>query len=1239
MVSLENSKNSFQIDLELRKRHEKTVLKITEEDLINNQDKILSTIKKECVDFSSWFYIILYYYSKGDYASFHKFSEELSKADVEQNPFYKDQKIFYIHILSILSFFYSFISQKSKDKTNYSNYSSSSTSLSNHSEKVIFAPINLICKGFLYFTQGDYDSSDTYFSNISTYTSLPKNIVILAKLGRALNAYNQNNFNKSIEFLTSLINDYNYINENVLESIGICYYNGKNLEKAKEIFEKIVEYYPNNYKVKTYLAVLKLGNIENQNEKEFNDNFNQLINAYKLNNYSDVSIPILLINLCNLLLLSGKYDEAGILCKKLNDQLDYGEIKFNENNDNNSKKKKNYRRDYNEIRSAIYTINAKYSIMINKRDEAFQYFLRAEQENSKNIEAEFGLGQIYLESQNFSDAEKCFVVCKKIMDENKKVSFKVLKYLAYILSITKRKEIEKTIDLYKQAIAVKNDDIDCYIKLAELLSLKSPEESIKYYQEAIKFIKENETNKDYFQENIFSNQILPEILNNMACILLRLGKVENVEEYLKESKKLIKEELKKINEDEKEKKSVPKEKKIRLNALNIGVDFNYALYYESRAMFDYAHFLYKKIIKENPYFIEAYIKLCDLYKMRGNKTKAEFYIKQAIDKHFTEKKEKEENETKEGKDNNEKENNKKKMRRLISIMNKPVNPMLIEALIYYESGKETEAIIVLNQILQQYSPNDPYTLIFLGNIYYNLAIEIRNKNHFTEKLNHAIELYFRALEYDKYNAMAAIGLCNCLCEYNYTDKALEIYKTVIETMENNTNAFINESFIYMNDKKYAKASIILHKVLKKLYNGKNPVIENLLGKCYIETKEFSKANKILKNLMMRFPDVITYKFNYGTLLTAKSQEKLSKNDRKVKDTEEVIQLINRAEKIFEMINNIRRDEKEERILKNREFYYKCSEMITVCSSILSRANDNLKEDQKKESEMNLKIKNNIEEYKKKLEYQKQNEEINKNRNVLSEENYNRNKELEAKLTNMGIEDSPKEKKGKKKEKKNNKNKNKNEKDEVNEEKNNKEKKKKKRKLHKRKNDENDEEELQNENEELQNENRELQNENKELGNENEEMEKSEIDDNDNENENNNKMVVDDEEKEDNKMDIDNENNNQIENKNESQKDNKNEKNNNEEIDDNENANNNNEDINNDENENNKNEDINNDENENNNNEEIDINKKENNNKEEIDINNNENNNNEDININENENNEKEEIKNEDVNMKKESEKN
>jgi hypothetical protein len=339
-------------------------------------------------------------------------------------------------------------------------------------------------------------------------------------------------------------------------------------------------------------------------------------------------------------------------------------------------------------------------------------------------------------------------------------------------------------------------------------------------------------------------------------------------------------------------------------------------------------------------------------------------------------------------------------------------------------------------------------------------------------------------------------------------------------MENNTNAYINESFIYMNDKKYAKASIILHKVLKKLYNGKNPIIENLLGKCYIEIKEFSKANVILKNLMMRFPDIITYKFNYGILLIAKSTEKLSKNDRKVKDTEEAIELIKRAIKIFEMINNIRRDEKEERILKYKDFFYKCSEMITVCKSNLTRANENLKEDQKKEFEMNLKIENNIKEYHKKLEVQRHNDELNKNKNMLSEENYQKNKVVEEELTYMTIEDPNKDKK-KKKDKKDKKN---NFDDELNDEHSFKEGKKKKKKF-KKKIDENEEE---NENEELRNEYKELQKDNEENQNENNE---DENENNENEGIKNNKMIIDDDEigEKDDKMIIDDQEKENIEN--------------------------------------------------------------------------------------------------------------
>ena len=58
--------------------------------------------------------------------------------------------------------------------------------------------MTLVCKGFLFFTQGDYENSDLIFTSVSDYSgNLPRNIVILAKLGLALNAYNQLNYQKA----------------------------------------------------------------------------------------------------------------------------------------------------------------------------------------------------------------------------------------------------------------------------------------------------------------------------------------------------------------------------------------------------------------------------------------------------------------------------------------------------------------------------------------------------------------------------------------------------------------------------------------------------------------------------------------------------------------------------------------------------------------------------------------------------------------------------------------------------------------------------------------------------------------------------------------------------------------------------------------------------------------------------------------------------------------------------------
>ena len=1077
--------NNFYLDIELPKSSPKTVLNITETDLVENQDKVLTTLQKECIDLNSWFYIILYYYSKGDYLSFEKFSKELSKIDIMQNPFYKGQKILFINIINIISLFYSFIAYRSKDKESFESYTKLSTSLSNKADSLqLYHPITIIITALFLFIQGDYENSERNFSSFSEHGSEKNtNIVILSKLGRALIAYNQGRYEKAIEFFASLVKEYNYVNENILESLGICYYKANKVQKAKEIFEATLSQYPNNYKIKTYLAIIKLSFLSDDKNNSFNKAFEELMEAYKMNNFNDNTIPALLVNLCNIFLISGKFEEAGILCQKLNSQLEYGEIKFNSET---SIQKNKAIRGYNEIRSAILVINAKYELSINKKKEAYIKFLSSVKENPKNIEAQFGLGRMYLLTNNLSEAENCFMECKKILDENKWVSFKILKYYGYVISVTKYKpkDIEKAIELFKQAIDIKKDDIDCYIKLGELLNLREPDKSLKYYMKAVELIKlkrktekkelkeENENKKKNMDEpSIYSDDILPELLNNIGCTLLLKEEYKDVEKYLIEAKNILKEELKKIDNKYKTKESeenmdkADKKKLLRFNALKISVDFNLALYYDSQAQFDHSHFLYKKIIGENPYFIEAYIKLSELYKLRGNKKKAESYIKLAIEKHYklvqderkTQKKEEEksnEANKQESKDKmeieKEKENDEnkkeekegenepkkqekteqKKMHRLITVLGNPVNPMLNQAYYLYEDNKEYEAIAVLNKILKDYKPYDPYTLTFLANIYYSMAVDVRTKAMDKEKMKKAIELYFRALENDKFNALAAIGLSNCLCEFNYVDKAIDIYRSIMEKFPNDHNALVNSSFIYMDDKKYEKAYILLHKVLNTIFHGNNSKIENILTKCCIEMKEFKTANQHIKNLIMKYPDNLVYQYNYGFLLYSQFEDIINKSTRKYVDTQQAIKLVSRALKIFEDLNRTKKEDRYIKIIQKNEFYYKCEEMLNICKVNLTKANEISVRDLENEENMKKKNEEDFNEYRKKIEELKEQKEKDEKMKIkemdeqderIKEENMelmNRinQKNLEIQMEKMREKEKKGKKRGKKKDK-------------------------------------------------------------------------------------------------------------------------------------------------------------------------------------------------------------------------------
>jgi len=568
--------------------------------------------------------------------------------------------------------------------------------------------------------------------------------------------------------------------------------------------------------------------------------------------------------------------------------------------------------------------------------------------------------------QNHSEAEKCFELCSKEL-ENSASSFEIKKLLAFTCSKTNKKQ-DESIKILTEAIT-NCDDIDCYLEVAQLQENKNPTESLALYEKLLSFLNLGESETHNFEEKAYENlkEIKPELLINIASLKLRLS-MNNVnirenkekeakdlaktEEYLNDALKIVKSFLEKSdktnNESEEKQNNIVKtvdkidgNKKIRYKALEIAIYYNLGIYNEIKHEFGEAYCLYKKILKLNPNFSEAYLKLGELAKLRGNEKKFNDYLDEAILKHYQ---------------TQTAENAGKEKRLIFPSLLKPVNPKLIKIQSLFDSGKEDEALKIAYSILEQYNEKDCYTLILLGNIYYRIASKFRigmlpdkNRTYYNSNLNKSLELYYKALETDKYNCYAAIGIANVLAEYNLTKESLDIYKTVSDVQNNNLNATVNEALIYMNENQFEKAIINLNKILKKNFNGLNPEIEVILIKCYRDNKDFEIALKMLKSLMFRYPDNLIYKINYALTLKIQAEEILGKNERKVKETEEAIKNLDEAIPLFMEITQLKREVKEKigselKIISLDFLRNNCMEFLGYTKDTKEKAEEILKND-------------------------------------------------------------------------------------------------------------------------------------------------------------------------------------------------------------------------------------------------------------------------------------------------------
>jgi RNA polymerase-associated protein CTR9 len=145
-------------------------------------------------------------------------------------------------------------------------------------------------------------------------------------------------------------------------------------------------------------------------------------------------------------------------------------------------------------------------------DQAFRYYYQATQFNSNTfILPYFGLGQTYIYKNESDNAAACFEKILKAFPGN----YESMKILASLYSSSKdpeKRELAK--QNFKKVTELCPDDVEAWIELGQLLESSDIPGALSAYGVATKILKES-----------LQEEIPPEILNNVASLHFRLGKL------------------------------------------------------------------------------------------------------------------------------------------------------------------------------------------------------------------------------------------------------------------------------------------------------------------------------------------------------------------------------------------------------------------------------------------------------------------------------------------------------------------------------------------------------------------------------------------------------------------------------------------------------------------------------------------------------------------------------------------
>lgn len=142
----------------------------------------------------------------------------------------------------------------------------------------------------------------------------------------------------------------------------------------------------------------------------------------------------------------------------------------------------------------------------------------------------------------------------------------------------------------------------------------------------------------------------------------------------------------------------------------------------------------------------------------------------------------------------------------------------------------------LKHTLMEVDKHDVYALVAMGNLYLKAARDVRiSKDSDADKRDksymRAAEFFEKALQIDSYCAYAAQGIAILFAETKRGDQALELFRRVRETLDNDPGVFVNAGHCCMEVKQYAAAAEHYEQALLRSANT-DAGLYSLLGRSW-----------------------------------------------------------------------------------------------------------------------------------------------------------------------------------------------------------------------------------------------------------------------------------------------------------------------------------------------------------------------------------------------------------------------